>query len=105
MNVSQATRERHFRSELKQEASGPLEKVLKEFKPRLRHWFRETISTLKDSYHVQTDPLRYRHQGQEFGVADDVVRSDIVLLKHGGNGNMIDSNEAVLKANPAYHLD
>jgi hypothetical protein len=55
---------------------------------------------LKDSYHTQTDPLRYRHQGQKSDVSDDVVRSDIELLKLGGIGNLRDSNESALKTNP-----
>jgi GTP-binding protein EngB required for normal cell division len=101
MNVSQGTRERHFRNELKQKASEPLKKVLDELKPRLRHWFRETIRELKDSYHAQTDPLRYRDQGQRSDMSDDVVRSDIEILKIEGNGNSPDSQEAALKANPA----
>jgi GTP-binding protein EngB required for normal cell division len=101
MNVSQSTRERHFRNELKQKASEPLTKVLTELKPRLRHWLRETIRELKDGYHAQTDPLRYRDQGQKSGISDDVVRSDIELLKVEGNGNSPDSQEPALKANPA----
>ena len=101
MNVGQSTRERHFRNELKQKASEPLTKVLAELKPRLRHWIRETIRELKDSYHAQTDPLRYRDQSHKSGISDDVIGSDIELLQVEGHGNLQDSQEADLKANRA----
>ena len=102
MNVSQATRERHYRNELGEKASEPISRVLEELTPRLRYWFRATINSLKDSYHVQTDPLRYRYQDQKSDLPNDVIRADIALLKvqFDENGNPCDSQEAV-KVNPA----
>jgi GTP-binding protein EngB required for normal cell division len=101
MNVSQTTRERHFRNELREKASEPIARVLEEFTPRLRHWFRTTINSLKDTYHVQTDPLRYRYQDQRSDLPNDVIRADIELLKarFNENGNPYNLQKA-LKAKP-----
>ncbi len=63
MGISRATKEMHFRRELREKAEKPIEGVLKEFAPRLRHWYMTTVVALKDSYHNQTDPLRFRGQG------------------------------------------
>ena len=76
MNISRTTRERHFRNDLREEASEPIARVMEELTPRLRHWFRATINSLKDSYHVQTDPLRYRRQDKKFDLPNDVLRAE-----------------------------
>jgi GTP-binding protein EngB required for normal cell division len=81
MGINQAARERHFRKELRDKAREPIDKVLEEFSPRLRHWFQSTVSDLKNSYLIQTDPMRYRHQGSGFEIPEEVLRSDMELLK------------------------
>ena len=60
MRMSQALRERHFRRDLEEMAGRSLQQLLDELRPRLRHWFVATINALRESFRLQTDPLRYR---------------------------------------------
>jgi hypothetical protein len=81
MGISRATKEMHFRRELREKAEKPIEGVLKEFVPRIRHWYMTTVSALKDSYHNQTDPLRFRGQGTKSVESADLLRKDMEQLK------------------------
>lgn len=81
MGISQITRERYFRKELQEKAGPRVYKALEELTPRLRHWFLATVSARKDSYHVQTNPIRYHSQGKGSELSDDVLRADIELLR------------------------
>jgi hypothetical protein len=63
MGISRAMREKHFRKELREKTGEPMERVLKELAPRLNHWYQSAVNALKESYHIQTDLIRYRSQG------------------------------------------
>jgi GTP-binding protein EngB required for normal cell division len=95
MNLSRATRERHFRKELREKASEGVKKVLEEFTPRLLYWFRATTNSLKESYHFQTDPLRYRYQAGKSDLPNDALRADIEALRA-----QFTQNESIVKAGP-----
>jgi GTP-binding protein EngB required for normal cell division len=101
MRISRAARERHFKKELIEKAGDPIDKVLKELSPRLYHWYRTTIRALKDSYHIQTDPFRYRGQETKSVVSADLLRNDIENLKTGFRQLTISSNAPMIyEGNP-----
>jgi GTP-binding protein EngB required for normal cell division len=88
--ISQAARIRHFRKELDEKAGAQVHRILEELRPRLRHWFRATVSALEESYRAQTDPLRYRSSprasGQSTG-SEDGLREDIQFLRGYESGD------------------
>jgi len=81
LRATQATRERHFRRELRDKALERLDRVLQEYTPRLRHWLLSSIHALKNSYHMQTDPLRYRSRNLHSPNHMDNIADDIKLLR------------------------
>jgi len=96
MRLSRAARERHFKKELTNKAGDSIDKVLKEFSPRLYHWFLATIRALKDSYDIQTGPLRYRGREMNSGVSADLLKKDIENLKAGFRQSTESSSSPVM---------
>jgi hypothetical protein len=96
MRLSRAARERHFKKELTKKAGDSIDKVLKEFSPRLYHWFLATIRALKDSYDIQTGPLRYRGREMNSGVSADLLKKDIENLKAGFRQSTESSSSPVM---------
>jgi len=81
--MSQALREKHFRKELEEKAGHSLQQLLEELRPRLRHWLAATLDALKESFRLQTDPLRYRHAARASdgsAAADSTLAADIEFL-------------------------
>lgn len=84
MRMSQALREKHFRKELEEEAGRGLQQLLEELRPRLRHWFAATVNQLRESFRLQTDPLRYRHTvrtSNGSAAGDSGLMADIEFLR------------------------
>jgi GTP-binding protein EngB required for normal cell division len=89
--ISQSARIRHFRKELGDKAGIQVQQVLQEFRTRLEHWFRATVSAIEESYRAQTDPLRYQSSpsaSEQSTGGQDGLREDIEFLRDyesGGN--------------------
>ena len=84
MRMSLALREKHFRKELEEQGGQSLQQLLEEFRPRLRHWFAVTIKALRDSFRLQTDPLRYRQAARSTNgpaAGDGSLMADIEFLR------------------------
>jgi len=93
--ISQGARVRHFRRELEDKVKVQVQQVLRELRPRLKHWFRATVSAIEESYRAQTDPLRYRSSpraSEQSTRGQDGIREDIEFLRDyesGGNTHAV----------------
>ena len=84
MRMSQTLREKHYRKEIEEKAGLGLQQLLQELRPRLRHWFAETVNRLRESFRLQTDPLRYRHTARTSdgsAAGDSGLMADIEFLR------------------------
>lgn len=79
--TSQAASARHFRKELEERLGAGLRQILEEFQPRFRHWFLAAVNALRESWRLQTDPLRYRSPAKASADTDDRLIKDISFLR------------------------
>lgn len=82
--ASAALRARHFRRQLDAQAGAALEQVLEELRPRLNHWLSATLTALRESFRLRTDPMRYRHAAASTRTSPedrDVLMQDIEFLR------------------------
>ena len=79
--TSQAAQARHFRRELEEMLGARLLQILEELQPRLTHWFLMSLNALKESLHLQTDPLRYRSPSKASAPTDEKLMEDISFLR------------------------
>jgi GTP-binding protein EngB required for normal cell division len=73
---------RHFRKELDEIVGARLRQILEEIQPRYRYWFIATMGALRESFRMQTDPLRYRNPAGSSAGADDRLAADIDFLRN-----------------------
>jgi GTP-binding protein EngB required for normal cell division len=80
-HAGQAARARHFRKELQEKLGVQLRQILEELQPRLIQWFLKALDALEESWHLQTDPLRYRSPSQASAETNDALMADIASLR------------------------
>ena len=87
--LNPGARARHLRKELDEKIGPLLPIILEELQPRYRHWFLSTLSSLIDSFRLQTDPVCYRSSSRASAGSIDRLMGDIALLRAlevGGGG-------------------
>jgi hypothetical protein len=72
---------RHFRKELDEKVGARLRQILEAIQPRFRYWFIATMGALRESFRMQTDPLRYRNPAGSSSGSDDRLAADIDFLR------------------------
>jgi hypothetical protein len=76
------TSSRHFRKELDEKVGARLRQILEEMQPRFRYWFTASMGALRESFRMQTDPLRYRNPAGSSAGMDDRLAADINYLRN-----------------------
>ncbi len=79
--INQSASARHYRKELEEKAGSRVKQVLDELQPRFRHWFHETIRAFRESYRMQTDPVRYRNAAEASVERNEKLAADIDFLR------------------------
>ncbi len=79
--INRAVATRHFRKELEATASTALRQTLDELQPRFRHWFLATMSTLSESFRMQTDPVRYWSAAEASVAKNEKYAADMDFLR------------------------